>query len=181
MPAASRQRTLRAPAHRRGPCRAREGFTLIELLVVTLIVAILATIAIPVFLGQRARAQDAQAKSAVNNVLRTVALIAGERDDFLLVGSDTHTTEKVIDKFRVLEPAFAYTPGESTGPRMASVRRIDADTAVFAVKSESGACYWARWERDDRPFFGKNIIDECDTSALDGGEETLIAEPNLHI
>lgn len=42
-----------------------KGFTLIELLVVILIIAILAVIAVPAFLAQRAKAQDASAKSLV--------------------------------------------------------------------------------------------------------------------
>src|SRR5438045_8074687 len=46
-----------------------QGFTLIELMVVVLINAILIAIAIPTFLGARARAQDRAAQSDLRNGL----------------------------------------------------------------------------------------------------------------
>lgn len=47
--------------------RNEEGFTLIELLVVILIIAILAAIAIPVFLRQREKGWRSQMQSALKN------------------------------------------------------------------------------------------------------------------
>src|SRR5664280_3585374 len=61
--------------------RSKGGFTLIELLIVIIIIGILAAIAIPMFLNQRAKAKDASVKEAVHTVLVGIQSYATDSND----------------------------------------------------------------------------------------------------
>jgi type IV pilus assembly protein PilA len=79
------------------------GFTLIELLVVVVIVALLAAIAIPAFLGQREKAEDSEAKVAV----RTATSAA---KDYFINHDDTYAGMDKAD-LQAVEPSLNQGQG----------------------------------------------------------------------
>ena len=62
--------------------RDERGFSMIELMVVILIIAVLSAIALPNFLGQRDRSQDAYAKANARNTVTHVEACFIKTDDY---------------------------------------------------------------------------------------------------
>jgi prepilin-type N-terminal cleavage/methylation domain-containing protein len=109
--------------------KSQKGFTLIELLVVIIIIAILAAIAIPTFLGQRQKAQDASAKSLVRNAMMAVESAYADTRDFTAVD---------VGMLTDIEPSivFVIAGNAATAPTAdAQLNEVNVDNTIDA------ACY----------------------------------------
>jgi type IV pilus assembly protein PilA len=69
------------------PRNGESGFTLIEILVVLLIAAILAAIALPLFMNQRAKAHDADAKANAAVAASAMEIFNQEHGSYGAVGA----------------------------------------------------------------------------------------------
>src|SRR4051794_7784416 len=110
-----------------GANERQDGFTLIELLVVIIIIGILAAIAIPVFLNQRNKGYDAEAKSDLRN-------LAGF-EEIYLNDKDTYGT---IAEVQLAEP----TLNPSNGVTLSVVRYNGPTGYCLSARGAGSSALW---------------------------------------
>lgn len=108
------------------------GFTLIELLVVTVVLAILAAIALPVFFGQRGKGYDAAVRSDLRN--------AATAEAAFLAGNDHYSTQSPVGAELGAEGFRYSSAGDYLGATPAiAVSVVGNDSFCLTARSASGS------------------------------------------
>ena len=115
------------------------GFTLIELLVVILIIAILAAIAIPVFLRQREKGWIGQMESSLKNAATAAESYATGDGD----GGYTGLTAPVADPDSGTLADEGWNPTDEV-----TLTIVDATDTEFCFKAEH-----SRYDGDEEPMY----------------------------
>jgi type IV pilus assembly protein PilA len=128
-----------------------KGFTLIELLVVILIIGILAAIALPAFLGQRTKGQDAEAKSNVRNLVSHMESCFAGTETYAGCDTSSDVTNSGIPR-GTSNGTVEITPNGTTGYTLVG-RSKSSNTFTFTKNGStttktctgSGGCNGGSW------------------------------------
>jgi type IV pilus assembly protein PilA len=106
-----------------------------------MIIGILIVIAIPNFLGAKARAQDRATQASIRNALSAAKVLFSDTGDYSSVDAASMTA---------VEPSLTYAASNvsSTGPQDVGLwnfaTNVASDSVSFASLSRTGTCFFAK-------------------------------------
>jgi len=127
---------------------SESGFTLIELLVVVLILGILAAIAVPSFINQRTKAQDAEAKSYARTAQTAAETYATDNDGVytgvspaeLVTIEPTMSNATALAASSAAAGAYVVSADSSNGTTFTITRAADGTFTRTCDNAGSGGC-----------------------------------------